>query len=88
MNSLLSQWFFSIAVSSPYNVYLLISYNNLLPFDAIQNVGYYNRFDSTKSLWGGGGGGDITDVSKYHNAGKDWDLLRFVFKNIFVKLNY
>ena len=58
-------------MSSPNNAYQLIRHDNQLPvvkqyftnITAIQNMGYYIKFDPMKSL------GYVTDMSQYHNAG-------------------
>ena len=62
---------FPLAVSSLNIVNQLIHYSNQLTVGeqcftniaAIQNMGYYSKFEPTKSM------GDITDMLKYHNAG-------------------
>ena len=62
---------FALAVSSLSNATQLIRYNNQLVvveqcfpnITAIQNMGYFSKFEPTNSM------ADITDMSKYRNAG-------------------
>ena len=87
INSPISQ-FFPLAVSSLNNTIQLICYNSQLMIveqcftniAAIQNHrGIIANFNLQNLLW------DITDMSKYHNAGIwriDQNLLRFMFKII------